>query len=92
MNMETLKVYPGIEKGTVEYYYKKYHLHQMVKQTRRPFTVFYCMNKADEDEGGLTCLQHYISLNPGAKPQKYVSTYIASMSYSDPLMERQYID
>jgi len=74
--METLKVYPGIEEGTVEYYYKKFRHHIMVKDTRRPFTIFVCMHRDPPEDGlsSLTCLQEYISLNPGAEPQKYVST------------------
>jgi hypothetical protein len=72
--METLKVYPGVEKGSKEYYHKKFRMHAMREDSYRPFTLFYCMNNEDN----FTCMQHYVTLNPGAPPQKYVSIFASS--------------
>ena len=73
-NMETLKVYPGIEKGSLEYYYKKYRMHSKRDDPRRPFTLFICMNNEDN----FPCMQEYVTLSPGAPPQKYVSIFASS--------------
>jgi hypothetical protein len=73
-NMETLKVYPGVEKGSKEYYFQKYRMHAMREDTYRPFTYFYCMNNKDN----FLCMHRYVTLNPDAPPLKYVSIFASS--------------
>jgi hypothetical protein len=75
-NMETLKVYPGVEKGSKEYYYQKFRMHDKREDYYRPFTYFYCRTTTGEDN--FPCMHRYVTLNPGAPPQKYVSIFAYS--------------
>jgi hypothetical protein len=82
-SMDSLKVYPGILKGRVEHYYRKFHLHRVTKLATG-YTSFVCTTMSD----GFVCWYTLKSRNADHKPGKFVS--ILFCLYRGPMLNPDY--